>query len=71
MMRHVVAAYEVVPIQPEYSPPIHAQQMKNALIQRAERLRVEELLAEHGKLSVEPMHDVIKRVLACRGTDRA
>ncbi|HVP51382.1 MAG TPA: hypothetical protein VMT05_04685 [Terriglobales bacterium] len=71
MMQHVIAAYEVVPILPEYSPPINAQQLKNALIQRAERLRVEELLAEQGKLSVEAMHDAIKRVLGCRGSERA
>ena len=71
MMQHVIAAYEVVPILPEYSPPINAQQLKNALIQRAERLRVEELLEEHGKLSVEAMHDAIKRVLGCRGEERA
>jgi len=71
MMRHVIAAYEVVPILPDYSPPINAQQLKNALIQRAERLRVEELLAQHGKLSVEALHDSIKRVLGCRGTERA
>jgi hypothetical protein len=71
MMPHVIAAYEVVPILPEYSPPINAQQLKNALIQRAERLRVEELLAAHGKLSVEAMHDAIKRVLGCRGGERA
>jgi len=71
MVQHVIAAYEVVPILPEYSPPINAQQLKNALIQRAERLRVEELLEEHGKLSVEAMHDAIKRVLGCRGEERA
>ena len=71
MMRHVIAAYEVVSILPEYSPPINAQQLKNALIERAERLRVEELLAEQGKLSVEAMHDAIKRVLGCRGSERA
>jgi len=71
MMQHVIAAYEVVPILPDYSPPINAQQLKNALIQRAERLRVEELLEAHGKLSVEGLHDSIKRVLGCRGEERA
>ena len=71
MMQHVIAAYEVVPILPEYSPPINAQQLKNALIQRAERLRVEELLAEQGKLSVEALHDAAKHVLGCRGGERA
>jgi len=71
MMRHVIAAYEVVPILPDYSPPINAQQLKNALIRRAERLRVEELLAEQGKLSIEALHDSVKRVLGCRGRERA
>ncbi|MGC2321731.1 MAG: hypothetical protein WA463_03780 [Terriglobales bacterium] len=71
MMQHVIAAYEVVPILPDYSPPINAQQLKNALIQRAERLRVEELLEAHGKLSVEAIHDATKRVLGCRGEERA
>ena len=70
MMRHIIAAYEVLPILPEYSPPINAQQLKNALIKRTERLRVEELLDEHGKFSVEPMHDAAKRVLGCRGSER-
>ena len=71
MVPHVIAAYEVVPILPEYSPPINAQQLKNALIQRAERLRVEELLREHGKLSLDAMHDAVKRVLGCRGSERS
>jgi hypothetical protein len=71
MMQHVIAAYEVVSILPEYSPPINAQQLKNALIERAERLRVEQLLEEQGKLSVEAMHDAAKRVLACRGEERS
>ncbi len=71
MMQHVLAAYEVVPILPEYSPPINAQQLKNALISRTERMRVEELIAEQGKLSVDSLHDAIKRVIACRGSERA
>jgi hypothetical protein len=71
MMQHVIAAYEVVPILPEYSPPINAQQLKNALISRTERLRVEELLNEHGKLSEEAIHDAIKRVLGVLGRERA
>ena len=71
VMRHIIAAYEVAPILPEYSPPINAQQLKNALIQRSERLRVEELLDAQGKLPLQPIHDAIKRVLGCRGGERA
>ena len=32
VMEHVIASYEVVPLLGEYSPQIHAQQLKNALI---------------------------------------
>ncbi len=71
VMRHVLAAYEVVPLLAQYSPPINAQQLKNALIARAECRRVETLLEEHGKISPEAMYAAIKRVAFCRGSDRA
>src|SRR4029077_20378916 len=53
LMDYVVASYEVVPLLAEYSPRINAQQLKNGLISREERDRVEKLIEEHGKLSVE------------------
>ncbi len=37
----VVASYEAVPLLAQYSPPINPQQLKNALISREERRRVE------------------------------
>ena len=51
LMDYVIASYEVVPLLAEYSPRINAQQLKNALISREERDRVEKLIEEHGKLS--------------------
>ena len=51
LMDHVIASYEVVPLLAEYSPRINAQQLKNGLISREERDRVEKLIEEHGKLS--------------------
>lgn len=71
VMRHIIAAYEVVPLLAQYSPPINAQQLKNALIARAECRRVEGLLEEHGKISPEALYDGVRRVATCRGAERA
>jgi hypothetical protein len=71
VMDHVVASYEVVPILTQYSPPINAQQLKNSLISRTERKRVEALLDDHGKISATALHSAVKKVEACRGAERA
>jgi hypothetical protein len=71
VMEHVVASYEVVPLLPEYSPPINAQHLKNALISKSDRARVETLLEEHARLSPTNLHSAVKRVAACRGPERA
>lgn len=71
VMEHVIASYEVVPLLGEYSPPINAQQLKNALISRAERKRVESLLQEHGRISPDNLNTGVKRISNCKGADRA
>jgi len=71
VMEHVIASYEVVPLLGEYSPPINAQQLKNALISRTERKRVEGLLQEQGRISTDNLNAAVKRVDACKGADRA
>ena len=71
LMDYVVASYEVVPLLAEYSPRINAQQLKNGLISREERDRVEKLIEEHGKLSVESLYSAMARVAGCRGAERA
>ncbi len=70
-MDHVVASYEVVPILNEYSPTINAQQLKNGLISKEERNRVEKVIAEHGKLSGGSFAGAVGRVTNCRGDERA
>jgi len=70
LLEHVIASYEVAPLLAEYSPRINAQQLKNALISREERGRVEKLIAEH-KASRESLNAAIDRVAGCRGNDRA
>jgi len=71
VMDYVVASYEVVPLLAEYSPRINAQQLKNGLISREERERVEKLIQEHGKLSIDSLHAAVARVSNCRGPERA
>ncbi len=71
VMDHVIAAYESVSLLAEYSPPIHAQQLKNALINKTERSRVERLLEDHGRLSPDNLQAAVRRVAGYRSADRA
>jgi hypothetical protein len=71
VMASVIASYEAVPLLAQYSPPINPQQLKNALISREERKRVETLLEEHGKLSPAGLHATVKKVEGCRPAERA
>jgi hypothetical protein len=68
---NVIASYEAVPLLAQYSPPINPQQIKNALISREERKRVETLLEEHGKLSPARLHAAVKKVEGCKAAERA
>src|SRR5260370_30211877 len=70
VMEHVIASYEAVPLLAQYSPPINPQQLKNALIARSERKRVEGLLEEHGKISPDNLHQAVQKVESCRGPKR-
>jgi hypothetical protein len=68
---NVIASYEAVPLLAQYSPPINPQQIKNALISREERKRVETLLEEHGKLSPAGLHAAVRKVEGCKPAERA
>ncbi|HEV3039299.1 MAG TPA: hypothetical protein VHA33_16100 [Candidatus Angelobacter sp.] len=71
VLDNVIASYEVVPLLGQYSPPINPQQLKNALISRTERKRVEALLEEQGKISPDNLHAAEKKVEGCKGGERA
>ena len=71
VMEYIVASYEVVPLLSEYAPRINAQQLKNALVVRAECDRVEKLIEQHGKLSTASLYAAVGRVVSCRGAERA
>jgi len=71
VLEHVIASYEVVPLLAEYSPRIHIQQLKNALISREERERVEKLIQEHGRLSTDSLRNAVTRTANYSGAARA
>lgn len=71
VMAHIVAGYEALPLLPEYSPRINAQQLKNALISKEERARVERLIEEHGRLSAARLNTAVERVEHCYGAERS
>jgi hypothetical protein len=70
LMEYVIASYEAVPLLAEYSPRINAQQLKNALISREERVRVEKLIMEQGKVSRDSLQAAVQRAASCRGAER-
>jgi class 3 adenylate cyclase len=71
VMDYVVASYEAVPLLSEYSPTINAQQLKNALVSKKERSRVESLITEHPRLSPASLQAAIRRIGEMKGADRA
>jgi hypothetical protein len=71
VLDHIIGAYEAVPLLAEYSPAINAQQLKNALISRVERNRVESLLAEQNRISPANFQAAVKRVASYRVPDKA
>jgi hypothetical protein len=71
VMEYVIASYEVVPLLSEYAAYINPQQLKNALVDRAECDRVERMIQDRGKLSANNLYSAVGRVASCRGADRA
>jgi hypothetical protein len=71
VMEYVIASYEAVPLLAEYASRINPQQLKNALVDRAECSRVERLILEGSRLSVNNLYAAVGRVASCRGADRA
>jgi hypothetical protein len=71
VLEFVIAGYESVPLLAEYAPAINAQQLKNALISRVERVRVEKLIEEQSRVSPASFQNAVKRVSAYRIPDKA
>jgi class 3 adenylate cyclase len=71
IIEYVIASYCVVPLLSEYAPRVNPQQLKSALVDRAECDRVERLIQEHGKISPNSLYAAVAKVAACRGAERA
>ncbi len=71
VLQHIIASYEVAPLLAEYAPVINPQQMKNALISKADFKRVEQLLEQHGRLSPDKLAQAAKRVGSYSGGEKA
>src|SRR5579864_2359136 len=71
VMENVIASYHVVPLLAEYAPRINPQQLKNALVDRAQCDRVERMIQDHGKLSPNSLYAAVEKVAGCRGAERA
>ena len=70
LLDFAVAAYEAVPLIPEFTPLLDPQQLKYALVLRKERDRVEKLIEEHGKYSRRSLISAADRVAQCSGVQR-
>jgi class 3 adenylate cyclase len=71
VIENVIASYHAVPLLAEYAPRINPQQLKNALMDRAECDRVERLIQDGGKLSPNGLYTAVARVASCRGPERS
>lgn len=71
LLELAVAAYEVVPLLPEFTPLLDPQQLKYSLVLRKERDRVAKLIDEHGKLSFEKLAAAASRVAETGASQRA
>jgi hypothetical protein len=64
LLHHVLAGYEIRSIAAEYSPPVHLQQLRKALVSKDEMKRVAQVLKHvpAKKLSLKPIEDLSKRI---------
>jgi hypothetical protein len=69
VLGHIIASYETASLLAEYSL-INPQQLKNALISKTDRKRVEELLAAHSRISLDKLNQAVKRVDGHGSADR-
>jgi len=61
---HVLASYEIRGIAQDYSPPVHLQQLRKALVFKEEMKRVEHVLKQvpARKLSLKPIEELARKI---------
>src|SRR6202521_1835177 len=64
ILYHVLASYEIRPIAQDYSPPVHLQQLRKALVFKEEMKRVEHVLKQvpARKLSLKPIEELSRKI---------
>jgi hypothetical protein len=64
VLYHVLASYEIRAIAAEYSPPVHLQQLRKALVSKEEMKRVEQVLKQvpAKQLSLKPIEELSKKI---------
>jgi hypothetical protein len=64
ILHHVLASYEIRPVAQEYSPPVHLQQLRKALVFKEEMKRVEHVLKQvpAKKLSLKPIEELSRKI---------
>jgi len=61
---HVLSSYEIRPIASEYSPPVHLQQLRKALVSKEELKRVEQVLKQvpARQLALKPIEEMSRKI---------
>lgn len=64
VLYHVLASYEIRPIAPEFSPPVHLQQLRKALVSKEEMKRVEQVLKQvpARQLSLKTIEELSRKI---------
>lgn len=64
ILYHVLASYEIRPIAQDYSPPVHLQQLRKALVSKEEMKRVEHVLKQvpARKLALKPVEELARKI---------
>jgi 2'-5' RNA ligase len=64
ILYHVLASYEIRPIAADYSPPVHLQQLRKALVSKEEMKRVEQVIKQvpAKQLSLKPIEELSKKI---------
>ena len=64
ILYHVLASYEIRPIASEYSPPVHLQQLRKALVSKEELKRVEDVLKQvpARQLSLKAIEELSRKI---------
>lgn len=64
ILYHVLASYEIRPIASDYSPPVHLQQLRKALVSKEELKRVEQVIKQvpAKQLSLKAIEELSKKI---------